>query len=245
VKASRAYIAGLGTSGVLIASFLLLLMVGSAFVAFEGAPGQASNDGLGRLDVSPGTHSSNATRAERPDGGLTGSHRAERDRGDRHRARRAGGSSRGRLGRRSADGAGGVDGERRAGGLTAGVVDSGRQGDSAAGTGDSASSGGRSTGVGAGSHAKPGPPLGTSPSVPPLGDVAGGLADTVEQTTGDLGGTVEEVAPPAEAPVVGTGEALDEAVGPTVPPPDDPVTGVTDTVGGVTDSTGGAVGGAP
>ena len=67
MKASRAYIAGLGTSGILIASFLLLLMVGSAIVAFRGAPGQASNDGLDRLDMSQDTPASKATRAERPE----------------------------------------------------------------------------------------------------------------------------------------------------------------------------------
>ena len=51
MKTSRAYIAGLGTTGILIASFLLVLVIVSAIVAFDGAPGQASSSGLGRLDV--------------------------------------------------------------------------------------------------------------------------------------------------------------------------------------------------
>src|SRR5918996_5334450 len=68
VKASRAYIAGLGTSGILIACFLLLLTVGSAIVAFQGAPGQASNDGLDRLDVSAAARQADlASREERAD----------------------------------------------------------------------------------------------------------------------------------------------------------------------------------
>jgi hypothetical protein len=41
LRASRAYIAGLGTTGVLIASGLLLLVVVSTIVAFNGWPGQA------------------------------------------------------------------------------------------------------------------------------------------------------------------------------------------------------------
>ena len=51
MKTSRAYIAGLGTTGILIASFVLVLVIVSAIVAFNGAPGQASSSGLGRLDV--------------------------------------------------------------------------------------------------------------------------------------------------------------------------------------------------
>ncbi|MGH2848907.1 MAG: hypothetical protein ACRDL0_23390, partial [Thermoleophilaceae bacterium] len=51
MKATKAYIAGLGTSGVLIASFLLLLAVVSAIVAFRGFPGGAENEGLEQLEV--------------------------------------------------------------------------------------------------------------------------------------------------------------------------------------------------
>ena len=72
MKASRAYIAGLGTSGVLIASFLLLLMVGSAIVAFRGAPGQASNDGLDRLDMGRSTEAAAATATARGAPGTRG-----------------------------------------------------------------------------------------------------------------------------------------------------------------------------
>src|SRR3954453_6684035 len=51
LKASRAYIAGVGTTGVLIGSFVLLLTVGSALVAFQGVPGQASNADLSSIEL--------------------------------------------------------------------------------------------------------------------------------------------------------------------------------------------------
>ena len=51
LKASRAYIAGVGTTGVLIGSFVLLLTVGSALVAFQGVPGQASNGDLSSIEL--------------------------------------------------------------------------------------------------------------------------------------------------------------------------------------------------
>ena len=70
-----------------------------------------------------------------------------------------------------------------------------------------------------------------------------GLAGAVEQTTGGLGETFGRVAPPLEAPVVGTGEALGGVVEQTGPVLDNTVNGVTGTVGGVTDATGGLTGG--
>src|SRR5689334_15943497 len=51
LKVSRAYIAGLGTTGVLIGSFVLLLTVGSALVAFRGVPGQATNGDLSSIEL--------------------------------------------------------------------------------------------------------------------------------------------------------------------------------------------------
>jgi hypothetical protein len=43
--------AGLGTTGVLIGSFFLLLAVGSTLVAFRGVPGVASNGDLSRIEL--------------------------------------------------------------------------------------------------------------------------------------------------------------------------------------------------
>jgi hypothetical protein len=51
MRATKAYIAGLGTTGILITCFLLLLTVGSALVAFDGWPGAAADDGLQRVVV--------------------------------------------------------------------------------------------------------------------------------------------------------------------------------------------------
>jgi hypothetical protein len=65
LKLSRAYIAGLGTTGVLIGSFLLLLTVGSALVAFRGVPGQATNGDLSSIELRQ-----QSERAEQGDGAL-------------------------------------------------------------------------------------------------------------------------------------------------------------------------------
>ena len=51
LKTSRAYVAGLGTTGVLIGSFILLLTVGSTLVAFRGVPGAASNGDLSSIEL--------------------------------------------------------------------------------------------------------------------------------------------------------------------------------------------------
>jgi hypothetical protein len=51
VTASRAYIAGIGTTGVLIGFALLMLAVVSALVAFRGWPGDAVMDGAGAVTV--------------------------------------------------------------------------------------------------------------------------------------------------------------------------------------------------
>jgi hypothetical protein len=49
LRATRAYITGIGTTGLLIASALLSLAVMSAFVAFNGFPGQDVQDPIGTL----------------------------------------------------------------------------------------------------------------------------------------------------------------------------------------------------
>ena len=51
MRASRAYIAGFGTTGVLVGSALLLLVVVSTLVAFEGWPGTEFADDIGSLVV--------------------------------------------------------------------------------------------------------------------------------------------------------------------------------------------------
>jgi hypothetical protein len=248
VKASRAYIAGLGTSGVLIASFLLLLMVGSAIVAFQGAPGRASNDGLDRLDVShAGRESPVASRAPVSDGGRASDATAHR--GDRSRAGATRGAKRARIGAGAARGDGGVEGKRAAGGLTGGAAGGSDPGGSAAAAGDGgAGSGGGRDGREGDGKAKSSPPaqlpeLNVTPRAPTVGDVATGLGNAVEQTTGGLGQTVGRVAPPLEAPVVQTGEALGGVVEQTGPVLDQTVGQVNGTVNNATGAVGGVTDG--
>jgi hypothetical protein len=55
VTASRAYIAGIGTTGVLIGFALLMLAVVSAIVAFRGWPGDTMLEGSGAVTVGEGS----------------------------------------------------------------------------------------------------------------------------------------------------------------------------------------------
>jgi hypothetical protein len=52
MSVSRAYIAGVGTTGVLIGFALLTLAVFSAIIAFRGWPGDAAVEGAGAMSVS-------------------------------------------------------------------------------------------------------------------------------------------------------------------------------------------------
>ena len=184
MKASRAYIAGLGTSGVLIACFLLLLMVGSAIVAFQGAPGQASNDGLDRLDVSQGSRQSAMANRAPVSGGHRASHAPAR-RGDRSRAGVTRGARRARIGAGPAAGAGGVEGDRAAGGLT-GAAGGGAPERSSAAAGQDA-------GQGSSGNGKPRPPAGQPPA---QGDGApGGGPGPVSVVTGGLAGAEPDWSP--------------------------------------------------
>ena len=54
MTASRAYIAGIGTTGVLIGFALLILAVVSAIVGFRGWPGDTAVDGAGPMTVGGG-----------------------------------------------------------------------------------------------------------------------------------------------------------------------------------------------
>lgn len=73
LKASRAYLAGLGTTGVLIGSFFLLLTVGSTLVAFRGVPGQASNGDLSRIELRQQREAAAAAAQPEPTALLAGS----------------------------------------------------------------------------------------------------------------------------------------------------------------------------
>jgi hypothetical protein len=236
LKAYRAYIAGLGTSGVLIGSFLLLLAVVSAIVAFRGAPGEASNEGLGRLDVSDSRQASQRTEAPSAAG------EAARSRGARGGGDAARGSKRRGRGAGSAGGTGAVRGERIAGGFAGGAPGSG-----AGQAGDGGGEAGNGSGPGGVGRLPVDPrSVGGPPSTPSAGDVASGLGDAVEQTSGDLGGAVGNAAPPLETPIVRTGETAAGVLHDTAPAVDqtvERVTGVADQVTGAADQvTGGGLG---
>jgi hypothetical protein len=224
LKAYRAYIAGLGTTGVLIGSFLLLLAVVSTIVAFRGAPGEASNEGLGRLDVSDSRPASQLSAA--PAGSEADRGRQARDRGAAARGSKRRGSVTGRIG----GDAGAARGERSAGGF-AGVTADGAAPSQAAG-GDS----GKGEGPGGGARLPVNPrDVGSPPAPPTVGDVATGLGDAVEQTGSGVGETVGTAAPPLETPIVRTGETAAGVVRDAAPVVDqtvDDVTGVADQVTG-------------
>jgi hypothetical protein len=233
VKASRAYIASLGTSGVLIAFFLLLLAVVSAIVAFRGYPGEASNDGLDRLDVRGSRQAAAVSQAAREgsrsarDGSLT-------RRRDGVRGGRAAGRSVAVKGAKGLRGESGVAGERAGGGSTPG----GAGGD---GAGSGNGGGGKGDGPRLPSLPVEGDGDGQLPQAPSAGDVVGGIGETVDDATGGLGGNVGRAAPPLEAPVVETGEAVGGVIEEAAPKVDEVVGGVTDQVGGATDNVGGVV----
>jgi hypothetical protein len=244
VKATRAYIAGLGTSGVLIASFLLLLIVGSAIVAFRGAPGQASNDGLDGLDVThPGQATQDAGSPLRPTR-TAETPSARRDRDRRSRARRA------RRDRDPDRGAGRVRSARSVA-EASGDLAGGAPGDGSVAAGEAMAGGGAGGGGAAGGGGGlPRLPVqvprpGGAPSVPSVGGVAEGVGGTAEQTTGGLGETVGEAAPPLEEPVAGAGETVGGGVEQTAPAVEETVDDATGAVEGATGQIDGATGGLP
>jgi hypothetical protein len=184
LKAYRAYIAGLGTSGVLIGSFLLLLAVVSTIVAFRGAPGEASNEGLGRLDVSDSRQASQVTAAPDVAGDAT------RDRSPRGGQADARGSKRGGRGAGRVGGTGAVRGERAAGELAGAAPGGAAQGQ--AGGGEA----GKGSGPGDTARLPVDPRSpGGAPSTPSAGDVASGLGDA--STRRPRRWTRRSTAPPA------------------------------------------------
>lgn len=221
---------------------MLLLVVVSAIVAFQGVPGAASNEGLDRLDVSDSSRASNVTRADRA-GGNEARKDSARGKGDRARAARESG----RKERGGGQGGGSVDvrGNRAVGGFSG--VGSGA---GAAGGSSGAPDSERGSSVGGLPRlpVDPGQPRDV-PQAPSVGGVANGLGDAVENTTNGLGETVGSAAPPLEAPIVQTGETAAQVLERTAPVVDRAVGDATGAVGGVTDRvqgvTGGLTGGGP
>ena len=190
MKASRAYIAGLGTTGVLIASFVIAFVIVSAIVAFNGVPGQASSDRLDRVDVGRGSAAAALSRSARRAARLyVESSRGERD----ERVGARGTKARGRPARRRG-GAGGA-GAAEATGPSEAVPLSGSGTPAAGGSGLPALPADAGGGL---------PDLPEAPRLPPVGGATDGAGDVVNDVTSGVGGTVGGAAP-------GVGEALPQA----------------------------------
>ena len=187
MKASRAYIAGLGTTGVLIASFVIAFVIVSAIVAFNGVPGQASSDRLDRVDVGRGSAAAALSRSARRAARLyVESSRVDRD--ERGGAR--GAKARGRPARRRGGaGAAGATAPSEA------VPLSGSGTPAAGGSGLPALPADAGCGL---------PDLPEAPRLPPVGGATDGAGDVVNDVTSGVGGTVGGAAP-------GVGEALPQA----------------------------------
>lgn len=213
MKTSKAYIASLGTSGVLISSFLLLLAVGSAIVAFNGIPGTSDTDGLERVEVERessdvsrvGANASDPRARAREEGNGTGALKRARRGRDAARGQRAGTDRRG-------SGTGGAE-----------------LGGSVPGT-SSPTTGGGGQSDGGGAVRLPQTPdlpsagTGGGTNLPGAGDVTGRVGGTVEQVGGDVGGAVGGVSPQLGGTVTetggtvggtvdGVGQTVDETVG--------------------------------
>jgi hypothetical protein len=211
MRATKAYLAGIGTTGILLACSLVLLTVGSALVAFQGWPGSAAGDRLQRVVVTNQAERAPAQSRQEPAAAARG------DAADARRAARPAESSvkgvRRSSVRRAEDSR--TAGPDPATGDSSGPVpESGQPGPGAR---DAQTSGGG----GGGTRTK------APVSTPNLGDTVeqstgglseavegttGGLGDTVRDTTEDLGDAVEGVSPSLGETVSGTGDAAGQAV---------------------------------
>lgn len=193
VKTTKAYIASLGTSGVLISSFLLLLTVGSAIVAFNGIPGTGDADGLERVEVERESGDVSLVSADASDARARAREETDGKRAQERAGRDSdgGGSERAGIDRRGS-GAGGTELGGSAPGTSSPTTDGGGQAD------------------GGGAVQLPQTPdlPSAGADLPSAGDVTGGVGGTVEQVGGGVGGTVGGVAPQVGGTVTETGQTV-------------------------------------
>jgi hypothetical protein len=128
MKTTKAYLAGLGTTGILIGSVVLVLVLGSGFAAFSVLPGVGPGNTLDRVVVEDEALAADDARGARRGqsrraGGRAGSLAQRRAQGqpveDRGASRGPGPNGDGDGGMRRGDGSGGGDGgpgERAPGG---------------------------------------------------------------------------------------------------------------------------------
>jgi hypothetical protein len=108
MKASRAYITSLGTTGLLLCFALLLLVVVSALTAFRGWPGQAAGgDDSAAVRIDSGREAAHVKRVRQTTAAATASTQraAERAPAPARRARKAGNRDTGAVGGVSRQGA--------------------------------------------------------------------------------------------------------------------------------------------
>ncbi len=209
MRATKAYIAGLGTTGILITCFLLLLTVGSALVAFEGWPGVASGDGLQRVVVK--NQAQRAASQSRQAGTARRGEPAVDRRGERAAERSERGVRRGSARRAE---------QSRTGGLSPATDDRSSSGPAAGQPGPGAGDAHTSAGGGAKRTQAPVPAPDVGNNVEQatggLGETVqgatGGLGDTVQGATGGVGDAVGGVSPGLGETVSGTGDAAGQVV---------------------------------
>jgi hypothetical protein len=186
MRATKAYIASLGTTGLLLAfSASLLLLVGTLF-AFDAWPGADIRDAVESVLVDEGD---DAVRVSGPE-------QVARD------------ASPAALAVASAPGRGGG---APSGGDTGGGFDGGGGGTTGPGTIGDGGFGGGGGGTGEGIAPGGGTQIPSAPSVD-TGQGTNQLADTTEQLTNNVGNTVGRVNPTLGNTVTETGQALTDIV---------------------------------
>jgi hypothetical protein len=199
MKASRAYITGLGTTGVLLCFALLLLAVVSAIVTFRGWPAGAAGDDSTAVSIG----SDRGSRAVPLRREVTAPRRAEKA-GARKSATRAKRSrSRDRLS---------VNGVSQSGGRAPAHAPGAAPGQSAAPE-QSAAPGGPAA-PSAPAAGAPIPQVAPeAPQAPDVGQVSTGVADTTQQVSEEASGAVDDLAPaPLGQTVSDTGQAVSDLV---------------------------------
>jgi hypothetical protein len=211
-RATRAYLAGIGTSGSLLAGAALMFILGSALVAFRGWPHVAAQPSPGEVVISPRSASAAISPAARRLAFITAAA------GPGATAAPATGAAGGAGGRRAVPGTGRPRPAPASGSRTGGGTAPSGGGSSSSSPG--CASGGCGSGSGAGSGlvppSTPATPVlqkGTSTLGEVVGDAGSTVGSAVQQTTGAVGGAVGTVSPSVGGAVSSTGTGAAKALG--------------------------------
>jgi hypothetical protein len=197
MRASRAYITGLGTTGVLLCFALLLLVVVSAILTFRGWPAGAAGEDSAAVSIG----SDRGTGAAPVRREVSATSPAAKARSPRSAARTKRSRSRAR---------GSVHGVSQSGSHARDEAVAGRsQAAAPAAPGTPANPAQHSQGP----QAPEAPKAPKTPNAPNVGDVTTGLADTTQQVTEGASGAVGGLAPaPVGQTVSDTGQAVSDLV---------------------------------